>query len=300
MHTTLSHFHVTFTLPGPVSQALFEKRFACDELITVAAGVYWKDLLKSAGNPGREWQCGSIATVHTCGNALNYNPHVHLIGTRELINTATGEIERSPLLNYRRIRFSWMNTALRLFRKHGIFSEEEVRTIKDKYKKGFHVHFKPIIGTHNDVLFRTAEYLAAGYFHNSMITAVDHVKTNITFRYKSWVDRKTKEKTFSEMTIGIYDFMARMLFFLPDKHRKAIRYYGIYAHGVGNKLNRIQKKTWAKAIQSSFDKNPELCPDCGSEMIESSIYAFFADREWRKLWRTHLLYGGYFRMKKGP
>ncbi len=150
--------------------------------------------------------------------------------------------------------------------------------------------------------------VTAGYFHNSMITSVDHVNRKITFRYKSWVDRNTKEKTFSEMTIDIFDFMARMLFFLPDKHRKAIRYYGIYAHGISKKLERLQRKTWAKAIQSSFDKNPELCPDCGAplrqaqgkEMIESSVFAFFADREWRKLWRTHLLHCGYFRMKKGP
>jgi hypothetical protein len=217
MNTNLSHFHVTFTLPGPVTRALFAKHFHCEDLITAAAGVYWKELLKSAGNTGREWQSGSIATLHKCGNALNYNSHVHLIGTRELVNTKTGEILRSPLLNYRRIRFSWMNTALRLFRKKGILSEEEVRDIRERYKNGFHVHLQPIIGTNNEVLFRTAEYLAAGYFHNSMITSVDHDKAKITFRYKSWVDRNTKEKTYSEMTLDIYDFMARMLFYHPEK-----------------------------------------------------------------------------------
>jgi hypothetical protein len=300
MNTALTHFHVTFTLPGPVTRALFEKRFSCDDLITSAAGVYWKELLKSAGNPGREWQSGSVATLHKCGNALNYNPHVHLIGTRELVNTLTGELMRSPFLNYRRIRFSWMNAALRLFRRKGIFTEEEVRDIRIKYKNGFHVHLQPITGTNNDVLFRTAEYLAAGYFHNSMITGVDHYKTKITFRYKSWVDRNTKEKTYSEMTLDIYEFMARMLFYLPDMHRKAIRYYGVYAHGVGKKLDQITRKTWAKAIQSSFDTNPEVCPDCGAIMVESAVFSYFADREWRKLWRTHLLYAGYFRMKRGP
>ncbi len=215
MHTTLAHFHVTFTLPYPVTRALIEKRFPCEEQITVAAGVYWKELLKSAGNPGRECQCGSIATLHKCGNALSYNPHVHLIGTRELVNITTGVIERSPLLNFRRIRFAWMNASLRLFRKHGILFEEEVRTIKDKYKNGFHVHLQPITGINNEVLFRTAEFLAAGYFHNSMITGIDHVNRNITFRYKSWVDRNTKQKSYSEMTLDIYEFMARMLFYLP-------------------------------------------------------------------------------------
>ncbi len=150
MNTSLSHFHVTLTFPGPVIRALFEHRFQCEDLINIAAGVYWKELLKSAGNPGREWKSGSIATLHKCGNALNYNPHVHLIGSRELVNTETGEILRSPLLNYRRIRFSWMNAVFRLFRKYGIFTEEEIRDIRERYKNGFHVHLQPVIGTNNE------------------------------------------------------------------------------------------------------------------------------------------------------
>jgi len=140
MNQSLSHMHATFTLPGPVTRALFDKRFFCEDLITAAAGVYWKELLKSAGNPGKEWQSGSIAALHKCGNALNYNPHVHLIGTRELVDTTGGEILRSPFLNYRRMRFSWMNAALRIFRKNGIFTEEDIRDIKERYKNGFHVH----------------------------------------------------------------------------------------------------------------------------------------------------------------
>jgi hypothetical protein len=68
-----------------------------------------------------------------------------------------------------------------------------------------------IPGSNNDILFRTAEYLAAGYFHNSMITAIDHANRKLTFRYKSWVDRDTQEKFFSEMTLDIFEFMARLL-----------------------------------------------------------------------------------------
>jgi hypothetical protein len=67
----------------------------------------------------------------------------------------------------------------------------------------------------------------------------------------------------------------------------------------GKQHYHIKLKSWAKAIQSSFDKNPELFPDCCAEMIESAIFAFFADRERRKLWKTHIIFGGYFKMKKG-
>ena len=69
MHTTLAHFHVTFTLPGPVTGAQFEKRFACEELITAAAGMYWKELLKSAGN--RAGNCSAGVLPH-CTNAVTH------------------------------------------------------------------------------------------------------------------------------------------------------------------------------------------------------------------------------------
>ncbi len=73
-------------------------------------------------------------------------------------------------------------------------------------------------------------------------------------------------------------FMAKMLYFLPKKHQKMIRYYGIYAHGAGEKLKKIQNATWKTAIEHSFDANPEKCPDCGAEMKPSVVYGHNAER----------------------
>jgi hypothetical protein len=120
--------------------------------------------------------------------------------------------------------------------------------LKERYANGFHVHFEPITGTESEVLFRTAEYLAAGYFHNSQILAVDHTKKTVTFRYKSWLDVRTKEKSYKTVTMDIYEFMAKMLYFLPRKHQKMIRYYDIYAHGAGENLKKIQNATWRAAV----------------------------------------------------
>ena len=78
------------------------------------------------------------------------------------------------------------------------------------------------------MLFRTAEYLTAGYFHNSQTIAVDHAKKKATFLYKNWFDVRTKEKNHSTITIDIYEFMAKMRYFPLKKHQKMIRYYGIY------------------------------------------------------------------------
>ena len=300
MDTSFTPVHVAFTVPGMVTKKLFEKGFKAEEMIPRAATVYWKALRRNAGSLDSQWRVGIIATVHRCGNGLNYNPHVHLIGTRELVNTETGEIAFPGLINYRRVRFEWMNAVCALMRTQRIATRAEIQEIKREYPNGFHVYFQPITGESNDVLFRTAEYLAAGYFHNSQIVAVDHHKKTVTFRFKSWVDRNTKEKSYSTVTMDIYEFMARMLYYLPDRHRKMIRYYGLYAHKVGEKLKIIDRKTWAAAIENSFNKNPELCPDCGSTMRPSLVFSFFVEEEMKKLWRSHVLYKGYFRMKRGP
>jgi hypothetical protein len=155
-------------------------------------------------------------------------------------------------------------------RKAGDLSKE----IKAKYKYGFHVFFQPIIGNGNEVLFRTAEYIASGFFHNSQIITVDHEKKEVIFRYRNWVDRKTRKKSYANKKLDIYTFMARMLFFLPEHHQKNIRYYGfdglttsgIYAQSKRKNKIVLETATWAKAVIHSFFKDPEICPDCGSRM----------------------------------
>ena len=156
------------------------------------------------------------------------------------------------------------------------------------------MYFQKIDGTHNDVLFRTAEYMATGFFHNSQITAVNHASRTVTFRYRKHVDRFTRKKHYAEKTIDIFSFMARMLYFLPDKHRKMIRYYGIYFHNIEEKLKDIDRATWARAVEHSFEHKPEECPRCSSLMIKEVVFSFFADREIKKLLKTHEIIKGYF------
>ncbi len=263
-------------------------------MITLAANIFRNMLISSAGLKGKEFQPGICTTLHKSGNSLNYNPHVHLVGTQELIDTKTGEILEAPFLPCRKIRFIWKNAIFNSIRKEGIITEEEYIDLNEKFSNGFHVYSQPITGSHNDILFRTAEYIASGYFHNSQITEVNHAKLTVTFRYKKWVDRGTKQKHFSTMTMDIYSFMARMLFFLPAKNLKLIRYYGIYARDIEKKLKEIDRKTWALAIQNSFEKAPEECPECFSLMMQETIFSFLADREIKKLIKTHAIIKGYF------
>ncbi len=53
-------------------------------------------------------------------------------------------------------------------------------------------------------------------------------------------------------TISICAFMARMLFFLPDKHRKMLRYYRIYAYNKKKKSAGYGRVKRSELYSSGF------------------------------------------------
>jgi hypothetical protein len=73
-----------------------------------------------------------------------------------------------------------------------------------------------------------------------------------------------------------------------------LRYYGIYACNIEKKLNQLEKCSWAKAIEHSFEKNPEKCPKCSSDMTKDVVFSFYADKEIKKLVTTYVIIKGYF------
>jgi hypothetical protein len=95
----------------------------------------------------------------------------------------------------------------------------------------------------------------------------------------------------------IQEFMARMLFFLPDRHEKSIRYYGIYVRPAKTAAVEQAEKLslWAEGIKSSFDKpNPTACPLCQKNMRTYTIFARDALRFEKRLRTKYFLADGYF------
>jgi hypothetical protein len=108
----------------------------------------------------------------------------------------------------------------------------------------------------------------------------------------------------------IQEFMARMLFFLPDRHEKSIRYYGIYVRPAKTAANRLltswsatvekaeKISMWAEGIKSFFDKpNPTACPVCQKNMRTFTIFARDALRFEKRLRSKYFLADGYFFLK---
>ncbi len=95
----------------------------------------------------------------------------------------------------------------------------------------------------------------------------------VKFSYK---DKITK--TFKIETIGVDEFMGRLIRHIPEKNFRMIRYYGVYANAVKGKLKEIleyqvgclfgetrlmfEPKNWRKRIMELLGKDPLICPNC--------------------------------------
>ena len=88
--------------------------------------------------------------------------------------------------------------------------------------------------------------------------------------------------------MDIYEFMAKMLFFLPEPNTivrlrslTMIRYYGIYAQSLRQRLRIIEQVAWAQAIEHCFNTNPIFCPVCKKEFFLEIVDNFLIqDLSW--------------------
>ena len=83
--------------------------------------------------------------------------------------------------------------------------------------------------------------------------------------------------------MDIYEFMARMLYFLPAPHMKMIRYYGLYSNAHRGKERKRERSTsvmpvlapppakktspgWRELVGKVSEVDPLTCPVCGAHM----------------------------------
>ena len=70
--------------------------------------------------------------------------------------------------------------------------------------------------------------------------------------------------------MDVFEFMAHMLYFMPEKHGKQICWYGICANGEREKLSKIRKNTRAMAVKHCL------------AAIPNAVLA--AEMQWCALW----------------
>jgi hypothetical protein len=313
------HRHIVFTIPQELRNWFLQDRSRLDLLFIASRNtisslvndkLYRKTKklgLKNTRYLYKNYRgakdFGMIATLHTFGRDLKWNPHIHSLVPEMIYDKKNDIITPFTHFNYPKLRKTFMFELLRLIDEEVDYSfYKEKSELYRKYKDGFYVYAKPMEEFEefskkdhskniNACISYCMRYAARPAMAESRIDNYDIDKQTVTWHY---TDHKTDELIV--VCDDVIDFIHKLIIHIPDKYFNCVRYYGFYANAASSTLDRVhlllgmkQKKDFRKAerkakrnralnklkyrthLIDSFQRDPLKC-SCGHYM--RIIYIF--------------------------
>lgn len=269
------HRHLVFTIPYELRKFFRLDRSLLDILFKASSQTLftWFHNL----NKSEHFTPGFIATLHTFGRDLKWNPHIHMILTEGASgnHTVWRHIHHIPFTMLRR-RFQ--ATLLDLLHKHlGPSFYSLKSTLFTTHKDGFYVYAKK---EKHSIVKNSIEYIVRYTGKPAMAQSriLNYDGNLVTFYYERHEDGQRVTETISAI-----DFIKRLIIHIPDEQFKMVRYYGLYAkkHKHSSKLfllTPLSKKKfwqahsdWRIQILLAFGTDPLRC-SCGNIMELVDIF----------------------------
>lgn len=272
--------HITFTLPDSLWDFFWLNRHLLNHISALAADTIKTQAAKKNATPG------IFTAIHTFGRDLKRNVHIHLsttCGGLSINNTSWIKL----YFPAKPIKEAWRYAVIDLFREQYLAGNlklpKTLRHIKNYqafnawldylYKKNWYVHLQKTSKNHK----RNIEYLGR-YIKRPPLgeTRIKRYENGlVTFEYLDHYNNTTKI-----ITLPVFDFIARLIAHIPDKHFRLIRYYGWLSNRtrstllevVYQLLNLTQKElkplmAWRELFIKSFDIDPLECPHCKTTLV---------------------------------
>lgn len=229
-----AYYHVVFTVPHELNALTMYNRKAMFDLLFKASSYTLLQLAKD-----KKWlgaTPGIISILHTWGQQLSFHPHVHCIVSGGGIDGEKWVNDKRKNKNYfipndvleKVYKAYYLKQLHRMLRKGQleVADKHELENVLNELQfKHWNVYAKHPFGGAAQVL----EYLGR-YTHKVAITThriknIDVANNAITFRYKDYHHRNTKEEH-QEMTLTIDEFIRRYEQHILPKRYIKIRHYG--------------------------------------------------------------------------
>ncbi|MCA9375289.1 transposase [Candidatus Dojkabacteria bacterium] len=263
----LSYRHMVFSIPKILRPYFKFNRKHLDLLFKASWDTIrnmFNEILPD-GNPG------AILALHTAGDSLNFNPHIHGLVT----NGVLGENSIFyPLPDFKSSKFTeyFAHRLLTLMKRAELVPDSRIELIESWQHSGFSVWAgEPIDYSEQESILFISRYIDKGPVANSKISIDGDI---ITYETK---DGKTHE-------FYPLEFLARITPHIPNKWESTTRYYGLYSHRKRGKEKRVNEslgirieelpleaqrqvsKSWAALIKKVYEVDPLICPRCGEKM----------------------------------
>ena len=269
--------HITFTMPSILWDIFWLNRGLLNIITKLAADT----VLSFAKS--KKLTVGIFTALHTFGQDLKKNVHVHLSTTRTGLTEDLKKLKHI-FFPYQKIMYDWKKSFLSLLSE--LYNSKELilpKAIRDDINpahtfddflyhlgsKNWIVNFsKPQTSHYHNVNY-LGRYVKRPAIADSRLL---HYDGNIVVF--SYVNRKTNEK--EKISFSVPDFIGRFIQHIPDTNFKMIRYYGFLANRVRgellpivNDLLGLARKVVTRTIsfidlmKVNFNYDFSKCPSCG-------------------------------------
>ncbi len=229
---------------------------------------------------------GAVITVQTFGDALNFNPHLHIIATDGCFY-GNGSFIVCPRPDGKTLDELFRHEVFKLLKSEGKITDSIMENMMNWRHTGFNVYCGDAIWPNNkEGLENLARYIIRASFSQERMTYIpieDSSAGAPEVLYKS-KDGKTQYR-FQPL-----DWLALLTTHIPNKNEQLARYYGFYSNksrGLRIKAETDDevpsliesdvslssfRKRWAALIRKIYKVDPLICPKCqGTMRIISAI-----------------------------
>ena len=264
------HRHIVFTIPEEY-RILFRKDRSALNLLFIAArntickitneSIYRKEKRKRSKtgklhndkddtylyrNFENAMVFGMIATIHTFGRDLKWNPHIHALVPEMIYDPVNDCVKPFHHFNFTNLRKTWQYEVNRLLKQQ--FGRDFIPYAKRSYinqDKGLYVYArytrddpetsnrsysKDIAGC----VCYMMRYAARPAMAESRLISYDKKTKTVAWYYN---DHKTEKR---EVVVEpAIELLKKMIIHIPDEGFRCVRYYGFYNNKKKNQLERI-------------------------------------------------------------
>lgn len=278
----VKHRHIVFTIPKEYREYFRKDREALNLLFVASRNTLMKLFNKSlfdkvrrkkgiVRNPKDNYYLfrnysnlkifGEIATLHTFGRDLKWNPHIHALVPELIYDSKNDLIKHVSHFDYESLRKIWAYEVNRLMKER--FGKSVNSLINISYKRhneGFYVYAKskieddPKYAKHinsknvKECVNYMMRYAGRPSMAESRINSYDKLTDEVSWYYD---DHTTNERITVKET-GL-DLVKKIIIHIPDEDFRMVRYYGFYNNKCIDVLDKINKLL-GKEISYYVDK----------------------------------------------
>jgi hypothetical protein len=190
-----------------------------------------------------------IATLHTFGRSLIWNPHIHALVPELVYDQKTKKIKEVNYFDYANLRKTWQYELNRLLLEY--FGKQFRRYMNKSYidqYKGFYVYAPPVkkddkpVSDHVEGCVNyMMRYASRPAMAESRITSYNKETDEVEWFYD---DHKTQERIVVKETGR--KLVEKIIIHIPNENFRMIRYYGFYNNKEQKLLDEIHNQLGEK------------------------------------------------------